>query len=105
MEMIVTFCGHAEIAQIDTVHSWLQDILVSLILNGADTFYLDGYGAFDRLAFTVLGKLKETYSYIQIILVLAYLNRNIDTSGYDITLTRNWKKRRRVLLFPNVTNG
>lgn len=44
--MIVTFCERAEIAPTDNVHSWLQDILVSLILDGADTFYLGGYGAF-----------------------------------------------------------
>lgn len=84
--MIVTFCGHAEIASTDNVHSWLQDVLVSLISDGADTFYLGGYGAFDSLAFTVLKNLKKTYPHIRIVLVLAYLNRNIDASGYDVTL-------------------
>ena len=84
--MVVAFCGHAEIAPTDNVHDWLYDILVSLISNGADTFYLGGYGAFDRLTFTVLKNLKKTYPHIQIVLVLAYLNRNMDTSGYDVTL-------------------
>lgn len=56
-----------------------------LISDGADTFYLGGYGAFDSLAAAVLHELKKTYQHIQILLVLAYLNRNIDVSGYDYT--------------------
>lgn len=84
--MTVTFCGHAEIAQSDNVRSWLIDTVEPLILDGADTFYLGGYGAFDSLAATVLRELKKTYPHIQLVLVLAYLNRNTDTSGYDSTL-------------------
>lgn len=84
--MIVTFCGHAKLAQLDDVQSWLICTIEKLILDGANAFYLGGYGAFDNLAVTVLRKLKKTYPHIQIILVLAYLNRNIDISGYDVTL-------------------
>ena len=58
--MTVTFCGHAEIAQSDNVRSWLIDTVEPLILDGADTFYLGGYGAFDSLAATVLRELKKT---------------------------------------------
>lgn len=84
--MTVTFCGHAEIVKGDDVRSWLERTSQTLILNGADTFYLGGYGAFDNLAAAVLRELKKTYPKIQVILVLAYLNRNTDTSGYDSTL-------------------
>lgn len=84
--MTVTFCGHAEIAQPDNLRSWLISTIEPLIADGADTFYLGGYGAFDSLAAAVLRELKKTYPHIQIILVLAYLNRNTDTSGYDSTL-------------------
>ena len=84
--MTVTFCGHAESAQSDSVRSWLTSTVELLIAEGADTFYLGGYGAFDGLAAAVLRKLKKTYLHIQIILVLAYLNRSTDTSGYDSTL-------------------
>ena len=84
--MTVTFCGHAEIAQSDNVRGWLISTIEPLIADGADTFYLGGYGAFDSLAAAVLRELKKTYPHIQIILVLAYLNRNTDTSGYDSTL-------------------
>lgn len=84
--MTVTFFGHAEIAQSDNLRSWLISTIEPLILDGADTFYLGGYGSFDSLAATVLRELKKTYPHIQLVLVLAYLNRNTDTSGYDSTL-------------------
>lgn len=86
--MTVTFCGHAEIAQADDVRRWLIRTIEPLILDGADTFYVGGYGAFDSLAAAVLRELRKTYQHIQIVLVLAYLNRNINTVGYDSTLYR-----------------
>lgn len=52
--MTVTFFGHAEIAQGDDVRRWLEKTTEMLILNGADTFYLGGYGVFDNLAAAVL---------------------------------------------------
>ena len=52
---------------------------------GAATFYLGGYGTFDGLAAAALRKLKETYPHIELILVLTYLNRDIDASRYDGT--------------------
>lgn len=84
--MTVTFCGHAEIAQADDVRRWLIRTIEPLILDGADTFYVGGYGAFDSLVAAVLRELRKTYQHIQIVLVLAYLNRNINTVGYDSTL-------------------
>lgn len=84
--MTVTFCGHAEIAQTDDVRKWLINTIEPLILDGADAFYLGGYGAFDSLAASVLRELKKTYRHIKIVLVLAYLNRNVDATGYDSTL-------------------
>lgn len=82
----VSFCGHSEIIQPEGVRCWLMHTVESLIAKGADTFYLGGRGAFDSLAAHVLWEQKKTYSHIQIILVLAYLNRNMDTLGYDATL-------------------
>ena len=60
-------------------------ILPSLIEGGATTFYLGGYGAFDGLAAAAVRKQKETYPHIELILVLAYLDREIDASRYDST--------------------
>ncbi len=83
--MTVTFCGHSEIYHPDKFSQWLDTILPSLIEGGADTFYLGGYGAFDRLAASAVMRQKKTYPHIESVLVLAYLNRKVDASDYDST--------------------
>ena len=83
--MTVTFCGHSEINRKEEFSNWLDVILPSLIEGGAATFYLGGYGAFDSLATAAVRRQKETYPHIEMILVLAYLNRDIDASRYDGT--------------------
>ena len=60
-------------------------ILPSLIEGGAATFYLGGYGDFDSLAAAAVRRQKTAYSNIEAVLVLAYLNRDVDTSRYDST--------------------
>ena len=81
--MIVTFCGHREIEQTTEVEEWLQTVIHGLIEQGATTFYLGGYGAFDGLAASVLRKEKKNHPWIELILVLAYLNGRQDAAGYD----------------------
>ena len=81
--MTVTFCGHSKLNRPDSFSKWLDVILPSLIEGGATTFYLGGYGAFDGLAAAAVKKQKKTYPHIELILVLAYLDRDIDTSYYD----------------------
>lgn len=81
--MIVTFCGHREIAQTTEVEEWLQTVIHCLIEQGATTFYLGGYGAFDGLAASVLRKEKKNHPWIELILVLAYLNGRQDAADYD----------------------
>ena len=84
--MVVTFCGHKEIADYEAVRQWLADILYGLIADGARTFLLGGYGEFDSLAALLLRDLKQRYDAIEVILVLPYLNRNMDSSEYDSTI-------------------
>lgn len=84
--MTVTFCGHAQISQCEDVKCWLYSVTQNLIEQGATTFYLGGYGAFDSLAASVLQEQKKRYPQIELILVLAYLNTGRDTSGYDSTV-------------------
>ena len=84
--MNVTFCGHAQVVQIEQVTEWLYTITQVLIEQGATTFYLGGYGAFDNLAASVLRAQKKRYPQIEMILVLAYLETTKDTSGYDSTV-------------------
>lgn len=84
--MTVTFCGHAQISQSEKIEKWLYDVTQKLIEQGATTFYLGGYGAFDSLAASVLREQKKQYPQIELVLVLAYLNTRKETSGYDRTV-------------------
>lgn len=84
--MTVTFCGHAQISQSEKIEKWLYDVTQKLIEQGATTFYLGGYEAFDSLAASVLREQKKQYPQIELILVLAYLNTGRSTSGYDSTV-------------------
>ena len=83
--MTVTFCGHAEISEPEAVKRWLRETVSLLIAQGADTFFLGGYGAFDLMAASVLQELKLQYPEIKSVLALAYLNQTIDKGLYDET--------------------
>ncbi len=85
--MKVTFCGHSELyRQEESVAAWLNAILPPLIEQGADKFYLGGYGKFDSLAAEAVRRQKRHYPQIEAILVLAYLNHTTDAAGYDRTV-------------------
>ena len=83
--MTVTFCGHSDVYDEDSVRTWLTETVRNSIRQGADLFLLGGYGGFDRMAAGVVRSLKKEYPYIQSILVLAYLDRKVDTADYDGT--------------------
>lgn len=82
--MNVTFCGHSQIWKREEVKKWIFNVTKKLIQQGATTFYLGGYGAFDSLVASVLRELKKDYPQIELILVLAYLNTERNTSGYQV---------------------
>ena len=84
--MVVTFCGHRAVEEVETVRSWLREHLERLVADGADTFYLGGYGAFDRLAASVVWSLKIPYPHIRSILVLPYLGGKMPCGQYDSTV-------------------
>ena len=83
--MIVTFCGHSDVSDADSVRCWLEDEVRKAIRDGVEMFLLGGYGAFDRMAAGVVRSLKAEYPHIQSILVLPYLDRKVDSTGYDGT--------------------
>lgn len=83
--MIITFCGHGQISDQDKISKWLDMLLPSLIEGGAETFYLGGYGDFDRLAAAAVRRQKAVYPSIESVLVLPYLNKKFDAAAYDST--------------------
>ena len=84
--MIVTFCGHKDVFDAETIKNRLISIVKQLIIEGADTFYLGGYGMFDTLAARVIHDLKPSFPDIRSLLIIPYINRNYDISLYDETL-------------------
>ena len=84
--MKITFCGHKEVQDREAVEQWLDQVCAKLIEQGANEFYLGGYGEFDRLCAAVLRRKKTEYPGIRLILVLAYLNSSMPADGYDETV-------------------
>lgn len=84
--MTVTFCGHRRCPDSAELRKWLTERVEELIAEGADRFYLGGYGEFDRIAASVVWRLKEKYPRIKSVLVLAYLGREADAGMYDWTV-------------------
>ena len=84
--MVVTFCGHHDVQQSDMLYQKLKNTLRKLIAEGADTFLLGGYGAFDIMAASVVHELKREYPHIRSTLVIPYLNCDDSSDLYDDTL-------------------
>lgn len=83
--MTVAFCGHGDAIETFGLKEQLYRAVELEIQNGADAFYLGGYGQFDYMAARVVWDLKKQYPHIKSILVLAYLNREVDMRYYDET--------------------
>ena len=81
--MVITFCGHREVQKPEKVQKWLYKTVAWLIREGADCFYLGGYGQFDTMAANVVRELKQDYPHIRSVLMLPYLDREYDRSAYD----------------------
>ena len=84
--MRITFCGHKEVWDREPVERWLKQVCGELISQGANEFFLGGYGHFDYMCASVLRELKESHPQIRLILVLPYLNSTMITDGYDETV-------------------
>lgn len=81
--MTVTFCGHSHVNDADELNEWLDNVLDMLIVDGADRFYLGGYGDFDRMSAEAVKAKKEERPGIEMALVTAYLGRQADGETYD----------------------
>lgn len=84
--MTVTFCGHRDSYCDEILKQTLYSVIEELIVSGANKFFLGGYGNFDTLAAETVYKLKESYPFIESVLIIPYLDRNYTTALYDYTL-------------------
>ena len=79
------FLGHSMVYE--EIKPQLKAIIEHLITKeGVTNFYVGTQGGFDKLVYRVLCKLEEKYP-IQIIVVLAYLNREQEIPYYDFEKT------------------
>lgn len=83
--MIVTFCGHSEIAVTEPLKNWLRVTIDELIEQGAEKFLLGGYGNFDDLAASAVWEAKKQHSDIKSVLVVPYLDKKVYAKKYDYT--------------------
>lgn len=81
--MKVTFFGHGKHYYDEMTRAKLRDIIENLISEGADEFYLGGYGGFDMAAAHTLKQLKLKYPHIKSIFVIPYLDNIKNKELYD----------------------
>lgn len=83
--MNVMFCGHGKYRYAPAIWERLEQEIEQLILDGATMFFHGGYGQFDHMAASIVWRLKGGYPHIESVLVLPYLDREVDASIYDYT--------------------
>ena len=84
--MIVTCCGHSRCFLTDDEIIRLENCLTNIIEKEPTcTFYLGGYGNFDRICFDVLTKLKQQYTSIKRVFVTPYIYNYDKLKNLSIT--------------------
>lgn len=86
--MIVSFIGNSDLfnENLSEKKKELLNILEENVGDNECVFYLGGYGRFDGFAKACCREYAATHNKCKLILVIPYLNREYDTSGYDETL-------------------
>ena len=82
MSKVCVFFGHRFVADPEVLEPQLKRVVRALINEGVDTFWLGGYGDFDKLAERVTKELKVEFPHIQRVLALAYLPTNKEDYQY-----------------------
>ena len=72
--MIITFCGHSDFNKGKEYEGILMHFLESRVGDGEVSFYLGGYGAFDRFALAFAKKYQERHQSAGLFLITPYLN-------------------------------
>ena len=80
-----TFIGHHDCSN-EVIEELYKRIEYLIINKNVDTFYIGNNGNFDYYVYKVLCKLEKLYN-IEIIILLAYINRKKDDVYYDYNKT------------------
>lgn len=83
--MICAFFGHRDIACCDALDDTIRRAISEY---DADTFWVGGYGGFDRLAAGSVCRVKQEHPHIRLLLIRAYLPRQGETLAecYDSSI-------------------
>ena len=102
--MIVTFCGHREVPESEIVQAWLHETVEELIREGADRFYLGGYGRFDALAAAVVREQKSGIPRSAPCWCYPILTENMTPIGTTKRSIRRWRPPQGALPSRSETN-
>lgn len=85
MGSVCAFFGHRDVACCNGLD---EAIRRAILKYGVDTFWVGGYGSFDRLAAGCVQRLKREYPRIRLLLIRAYLPRPGETLAkcYDSSI-------------------
>ena len=85
MGLVCAFFGHRDVFHCDGLDEAIRRAIHEY---GADTFWVGGYGSFDRLAAGCVQRLKREYPHIRLLLIRAYLPRPGETLAkcYDSSI-------------------
>ena len=72
--MKITFCGHSDFAQTDSMEDKMLSILQNQVGDAPAELLLGGYGAFDRFAYHCAKKYKEGHPNVRLIFVTPYID-------------------------------
>lgn len=81
--MTIASFGHGDVPGTEELRCQLKAVVEQLAVRGATEFLLGGYGAFDEMAAGVVRELNQQQKNVCAVLVLPYLERKADVSGYD----------------------
>lgn len=81
---ICCFAGHSEIYDFSIAEK-TEKLVIKLIEQGVCEFWVGNYGGFDRLASSIVRKLKNNYSHIKLNLIIPYLTKEITENKLEFS--------------------
>ncbi len=72
--MIVTFCGHSDLCNLQEYHDQMMELLCRIVGDTPCDFYLGGYGRFDHFARRCCAEYKQTHPRVRLFFITPYLD-------------------------------
>ena len=83
--MIITFCGHSVVKTSDKLKERIKELIRDNTSDSATvTFYLGGYGDFDRICAIACKEIKEERAGVELVYVTPYIDRSAQIKIKDM---------------------